>query len=247
MNSQNQTQENNDQSHANTSGQGRNAQIPKEIKSMKNNLTLKVVIGVLIVTVTGLTVKLVMTSLKLSTNITGITTTITTPPVTITSTSNLTIGDNYGGGKVAYILQSGDPGYINDGVRRGLIAATTNQSTGIYWHATYDGLTGASGTALGTGNTNTNAIVALYGTESNAGRLCYDLSLNTYTDWYLPSMDELNKLYLNRVVIGGFAAHSYWSSSEYDVNGALIQYFGDGHKYPNLKSNSGQVCCVRSF
>jgi len=160
--------------------------------------------------------------------------------------SQLAVGDDYEGGKVAYILQSGDPGY-DAGVQHGLIAASSDQSTSIYWHVTHDGVTGATGTVLGTGNANTDAIVALYGAESNAGRLCYDLSLNTYTDWYLPSKDELNKLYLNQAAIEGFTSNYYWSSSEINAINAWIQHMGIGYQGDGDKAYLQKARCVRDF
>jgi transcription elongation factor Elf1 len=68
---------------------------------------------------------------------------------------NLKIGDAYQGGKVAYILLLGDPGY-DANTQHGLIAATSNQDIGIKWYNVTNTPTYATGTAIGTGLSNTN-------------------------------------------------------------------------------------------
>lgn len=172
--------------------------------------------------------------------------------VTFTMTGGiptLAIGDSFGGGTVAYILQAGDPGYINDGVQRGLIVSSADVSTAKYWHATETGVTGATGTALGTGQANTTAILALYGTESNAAYVCDQYTSGGYSDWYLPSLDELTKVYDNRALIPGIANNQlYWSSTESDAANAYGGALNiPGNITPGGKSNVGHVRAMRSF
>ena len=169
-----------------------------------------------------------------------------TAKCTVTVKVLVEVGDNYGGGIVAYILQSGDTGY-NASVQHGLIAATANQNGGatIAW-SNITALVGTTGTAIGTGQANTTAIINQAGCTSGAAYLCYHLTEGDYSDWYLPSKDELNKLYLNQVTIGGFTGIYYWSSSEIDLYNVLIQKFSDGGQGLCSKDSAWLVVRVRA-
>jgi len=167
------------------------------------------------------------------------------------------IGMAYQGGVIAYILQSEDPGYV-PGETHGLIASTANliwdTRTAIQWKTVGQGYTttGATGTALGTGQANTSAIVNNQGAGNYAAQICNgytnrDTGTGVYSDWYLPSKDELNKLYLNKTVIGRFVDGVYWSSSEYSRTDAWVQYFVTGNQYSNEKYYFYRVRAVRSF
>ena len=160
------------------------------------------------------------------------------------------IGEACDGGVVAYILQSGDPGYSAT-VQHGLIAATGDQGDAIRWALpSYEdtSVPGGTGTAIGTGAANTTKIIAQNGAgvtyAAGLARACTD---GGYRDWYLPSKDELNKLYISRAAIGGFYRTGYWSSSEYRVWLAFWQNFDGGDQFPNDKGFMKNVRAVRSF
>jgi len=166
------------------------------------------------------------------------------------ATAAVEIGNSYGGGKVAYILQSGDPGYVA-GETHGLIAATEDQSTiGIVWAIVAFQCAAVTGTLLtiGSGSENTDKIIFQNGAGNTyAAGLARAYNGGGYDDWFLPSKDELNKLYLNKGTIGGFAVDGYWSSSEGYANYVWGQYFGDGAQYGSYKDGPYRVRAVRAF
>ena len=84
-------------------------------------------------------------------------------------------------------------------------------------------------------------------TAGIAARRCGDLVLGGYSDWYLQSKDELNKLYINRVAIGGFANNAYWSSTEFNSAGAWLQIFSTGTQTNFGRDFINYVRSVRAF
>jgi hypothetical protein len=76
----------------------------------------------------------------------------------------------------------------------------------------------------------------------------HDAAGAEFKDWRMPSNRELNLMYGNKSEVGGLTDAYYWSSSEYDVNGAWLQDFSNGNQYNASKSGiSSNVRAVRAF
>ena len=167
------------------------------------------------------------------------------------------VGDYYQGGVVFYILQSGDKGYAT-GETHGLIAAVVDQSSSIQWYNGSNITTTATGTAIGTGTANTDAIINVQGVTatSYAAGLARAYDGGEYNDWFLPSKDELNLMYQNRETINTTAlANSgslfndnwYWSSTEVDSENAASTKFSDDLETTGNKHLSINMRAVRAF
>ena len=153
------------------------------------------------------------------------------------------IGDTGPAGGIVFY----DKGSYSDGWRY-LEAAPSDQVSGEW--GGYESTVGGTTTAIGSGKSNTEQIVTQLGTGNYAARICYDLELGGYDDWFLPSKDELNELYKQKDTVGGFKSNnndSYWSSSEHSEYYAWRQNFNDGNQYDNSKYLNRYIRAVRAF
>lgn len=167
----------------------------------------------------------------------------TTPPLTYT------IGDTGpAGGLIFY-----DKGSYTDGWQY-LEAAPASTEWKKPWGSFETTFIGETETGIGTGQNNTTKIVTWFNSHSETGKaaqLCDALVYGGYSDWFLPSKDELNLMYVNLKVygVGGFAADYYWSSSEAGIyTNAWAQHFGNGSQgYYGEGGNNLWVRAVRAF
>jgi hypothetical protein len=207
------------------------------------------------ITVSGLTTGTAYTFTVTATNAIG-TSAASDASNSVTTTSEVPmVGDFYQGGVVFYIFESGDTGYV-EGQIHGLIAAVADQSIALQWYNGSYVTTGATGTAIGTGAANTTAIISVQGTETSyAARLARTYTGGGYTDWFLPSKDELNLMYQNIGQgddlglgnVGNFDVKYYWSSTEYNLYNAARHNFANDAQVNFNKNRTNNVRAVRAF
>jgi hypothetical protein len=165
------------------------------------------------------------------------------------------VGDFAKGGIVFWVDETG---------QHGLVSAKVDQSTGIKWRGgSTDYFTMARGDGPYAGKMNTSIIIAVYTAkdefDNHAARVCNEVQITeggkTYGDWYLPSREELNLMYLNRAIINttatansgdSFDGASYWSSTEW-IQFAYARNFVDGTNIASYKNYTNRVRAVRAF
>jgi hypothetical protein len=154
-----------------------------------------------------------------------LTTTGTGAATLIGTTLNIPTPAGGAGGATHFVGESYGGGIVfwvtSDGLH-GLIAETIDQSISSTWYTAQDKISENS-------------------THSTAGKL--------YTDWRLPTTNELNLLYLQRSGVGGFASAYYWSSREinnYSLAGYQV-FDQNGNQNTINKDNTLRVRAVRAF
>ncbi len=154
------------------------------------------------------------------------------------SVSTHSIGESYGGGIVFYVYDNG---------RHGLIAATSDQSSGVHWYNGTNTVTNAVRDQVNAGQFNTERIIINQGVGVYAAQVCANYQGGGFGDWYLPSKSELSLLYNQKDVVGGFGTNAYWSSSEYSSIDAMYVYFVDGTQFYSYKTYGYAVRAIRAF
>jgi len=138
------------------------------------------------------------------------------------------IGDTGpGGGIIIYVSASGF-NVAGLGICHYLEAAPTNQAKNVIWSSTNVDVTGASGTAIGTGKANTAAIIAAHlgdTASNNAAKAAVTCTSGGKSDWFLPSKDELNEIYKTKNYFDISSSEVFWSSSQGSDSGAWKQSF----------------------
>ncbi|MDF1699075.1 MAG: DUF1566 domain-containing protein [Saprospiraceae bacterium] len=165
-------------------------------------------------------------------------------PIEIYNSDNSLLDSLYG-----KTYQEGLITYLNTSTGAGLVAAPSDQSIGAEWGCYGDNI-GGTNNGIGTGQANTTLIVDGCAESGIAAKLCDDLVIGMYDDWFLPSKDELNEMYINLEAngFGGFSSTFYWSSTEYSNNWAWWQSFSNGNQAYYFKyENIGNIRAVRAF
>jgi hypothetical protein len=149
------------------------------------------------------------------------------------------IGQEYGGGLIFYLDNTG---------KHGLIAYRFNPGR-VPWGCEGDGYIGASKFDIGGGLENTQIICNNCSETGIAARLCLDMVYAGHDDWYLPSLEELRKMYLNLHLQGegNFNKWYYWSSTEHSSGYAWRLSFGNGLDYQLTKSSEIDYRPIRAF
>lgn len=171
------------------------------------------------------------------------------------------IGSIYQGGIVFYIDETGEHGLI--AALEDLTEGATDPGgwgiNGYEWGCNGVFVDGADGIEIGTGYQNTLDIVNQGCTTTGYGgvtaaQAALDAEINDYSDWYLPSKDELEEMY-NTIGnggpegnIGGFMIeYPYWSSSEHNDDNSRVLNFSSGIMNFDYKGFAYSVRVIRSF
>ena len=163
------------------------------------------------------------------------------------------IGDFAHGGVVFWINETGDHGLVVD-----IMDISTNQR----WY-NFDGqnrITNALGKGIYSGIDNTTLIISRLASDNFLGQCaaltCANLVRGDFGDWYLPSITELNEVFLQKTKVdstslanGGtiIEEDAYWSSTEFDSSTAWYQIYPSGLQEIGLKITLNRIRAIRKF
>jgi hypothetical protein len=161
------------------------------------------------------------------------------------------IGEQFGGGVIFNLWKD------SLGLEHGLIVDKTDLSVAYDWSNLSSALIGATAQSKWNGLGNSNAIIGQVGHTSSAAALCLNSTSSGQSDWYLPSLQELNMLWSNHYTVARSLSQisgatqlqpaTYWSSTELISTIAWYFNFTTGSALTNNKSYANFVRAVRAF
>jgi len=161
------------------------------------------------------------------------------------------IGEQFGGGVIFNLWKD------SLGLEHGLIVDKTDLSVAYDWSNVTSALIGATAQSNWNGLSNSNAISGQAGHTSSAAALCLNSTSSGQSDWYLPSLQELNMLWSNYFTVARSLSQipgatqlqpaTYWSSTELISTIAWYFNFTTGSALTNNKSYANFVRAVRAF
>ena len=169
-------------------------------------------------------------------------------------TNEYKVGDRGpGGGTIVYVAsESFVCGYTMTSLCKHLEVAPIEAIAMYPWSEdrnTSMEVSGANGSAIGTGWQNTMDIVAQGNSDPTKSVAAYAeaYEFGGMTDWFLPSKDELYEIYEQRVALEAPAGINYWSSSDFDMITSWSTSFSTGHQIRGMKSTAWASWPVRAF
>ncbi|NBX84196.1 MAG: hypothetical protein EBQ95_01140 [Gammaproteobacteria bacterium] len=160
------------------------------------------------------------------------------------------VGQMTGGGIVGCLKAQGGPSNLvvskNDNVEKISWAGVSNM-LGAYSHLNGKGNSKIINDSLERRYGRYAAHVCKdYAVDAN-GDECVPSTPGCFSDWYLPAIDQLDCMYINKDKIGHFKHDNYWSSTEFNVDKAWYESFRLGRPYTLNEFGFISVRCVRDF
>jgi hypothetical protein len=175
------------------------------------------------------------------------------------------IGEKAFGGVIVYVFEPNDR-YFVKGEVHGIVAAESDLIGKYSWNATVESNstkttlapTSSLGENLGFGKANTKIITAdirnkIQGLKTSgsvktfhpaAAEVCSTLKLNSFDDWFLPSLKEMELIWFHQTPELNLSTKSiYWTSSSFSFNKAVAFAFKE---LPLIKEvNQDQKFAIR--
>lgn len=161
------------------------------------------------------------------------------------------IGEFFEGGIIFHLYKD------QNQIEHGLIVSIEDLAANSIWSNITNAAVGPSAESTWNGQSNTASVITQAGHTQSAALLCENYSSGGFSDWYLPSIDELNLIYNQRYDINRALSvinnsdpllqGYYWSSMESSPTNAWRFSFFTGSTNDYIKSNTYSVRAVRSF